>query len=296
MSNRQTTSRLPVPLNALRAFEAVARHLSIRDAAAELAVTPSAISHQLRGLEEALGMDLLRRTGNRLELTEAGARLAPELAEGFGRIVRAVGALGAGRGRGPLRLSMLPTFAVNWLSPRLIRYPFDRQGFELLISTSQAAVDLAAGEADAAIRHGAGTWPGLRADRLFEETADLFAGPAPVVVEGANLFLSQHRRDLFAAWNAGLPGGPLRPASITTVESTGLALRAAADGAGIAFAGVEMAAADVAAGRLRSLYGRPIKAGGGYWLVYPERLKGDRRLGNIRRWLLAEAAATSRPG
>ncbi|MCF4166240.1 LysR family transcriptional regulator [Zavarzinia compransoris] len=295
MSSPLPASRIPVPLNALRAFEAVARHLSIRDAAAELAVTPSAVSHQLRGLEEALGMDLLRRAGNRLELTDAGARLAPELADGFGRIAQAVGALGAGRGKGPLRLSMLPTFAVHWLSPRLIRYPFERQGFELLISTTQATVDLGGGEADAAIRHGAGAWPGLRADLLFEETADLFAGPAPVAVEGANLFLSQHRRDLFAAWNATLPGGPLRPASVTTVESTGLALRAAADGAGIAFAGVEMAAADVAAGRLRSLCHRPIAAGGGYWLVYPDRLKGDRRLANVRRWLLAEAA-TSRPG
>lgn len=286
--------RIPVPLNALRAFEAVARHGSIRDAAAELSVTPSAISHQLRGLEETLGLTLLRRAGNRLALTEAGAALAPELAEGFGRIARAVGALAADRTTGPLRLSMLPTFAVHWLSPRLMRYPFERRGFEILISTSQVAVDLGAGAADAAIRHGAGSWPDLVADLLFAETVDLFAGPAPIEVARANLFLSHHRQDLFARWNAALPQGPVTPAAITLVESTGLALRAAADGAGIAFAGVEMAAADVAAGRLRTLYGRPVTADGGYWLVYPEALRRDRRLVNIRRWLLDEA--TSRPG
>ncbi|PWR24910.1 LysR family transcriptional regulator [Zavarzinia aquatilis] len=287
------TRRIPLSLNALHAFEAVSRLLSIRDAAAELAVTPSAVSHQLRGLEEALGVELLQRAGNRLALTPAGAALAPELAEGFGRIASAVGRLQHDRRRGPLRLSMLPTFAVHWLSPRLVRYPFEKQGFELLISSTQAMADLAAGEADAAIRHGGGEWPGLRADFLFGETLDLFATPGLVSARRRHLFLSQHRQADFARWRQA--AGDVGDYACTIVESTGLALRAAIDGAGLAFAGAEMAAAEVAAGRLEPVLDRPLAVAGGYYLVYTEALSRDRRLANIRRWLLGEAGVTSRP-
>lgn len=287
------TSRIPLSLNALHAFDAVARHLSIRDAAAELAVTPSAVSHQLRGLEEALGVELVRREGNRLALTPAGASLAPELAEGFGRIAAAVGRLQHDRRKGPLRLSMLPTFAVHWLSPRLLRYPFEKQGFELLISSTQAVVDLAAGGADAAVRHGAGVWPGLRADLLFRETLDLFAAPGLMPARRRQLFLSQHRAADFERWRQA--AGDAGNYAMLTVESTGLALRAAIDGAGLAFAGAEMAAAEVAAGRLLPVLDRPLAVAGGYYLVYPEALSRDRRIGNVRRWLLGEAGVTNRP-
>lgn len=287
------TRRIPLSLNALHAFEAVARLLSIRDAAEELAVTPSAVSHQLRGLEEALGVELLRRQGNQLTLTAAGAALAPELAEGFGRIASAVGRLRHDRRQGPLRLSMLPTFAVHWLSPRLARYPFEKQGFEWLISTTQALVDLGAGEADAAIRQGGGIWPGVRADLLFMESLDLFAAPDLAAAKRRQLFLSQHRQSDFACWRR--QAGDAGDYRTSLVDSTGMALRAAVDGAGLAFAGVEMAAAEVAAGRLVAVLDRPLPTAAGYYLVYPEGLARDRRLANVRRWLLDEAAVTSRP-
>ena len=154
------TMRLSVPLNALRAFEAAARHMSIKDAAEEIGVTPSAVSHQLRILEDLLGVELMRRVGPRLELTETGRLLSPDLSVGFTRIIQAVATVKQERKLGPLRLSMLPTFAVHWLSPRMASYPFARSGFELLISTTQTAVDLGAGVADAAVRHGSGQWPG----------------------------------------------------------------------------------------------------------------------------------------
>ena len=109
------TMRLSVPLNALRAFEAAARHMSIKDAAEEIGVTPSAVSHQLRILEDLLGVELMRRVGPRLELTETGRQLSPDLTIGFTRIIQAVGAVKQERKLGPLRLSMLPTFAVHWL-------------------------------------------------------------------------------------------------------------------------------------------------------------------------------------
>lgn len=297
--DKKTPYRLNVPLNALRAFEAAARHLSIKEAALELGVTPSAVSHQLRGLEEALGLTLMRRVGAALELTEAGARLAPDLSEGFARIIEAVGDIRRDRSTGPLRLSMLPTFAAHWFSPRLTRYPFERTGFDLLISTTQEIVDLSAGAADAAVRHGRGQWDGLRADLLFPETAGLFGAPSlagndpdemRARIAGMTLFLSQHRKENYARWNATLPGGPIRPAAVIMVDTTGLALRAAMDGAGVALAGVEIADFDVRAGRLARLFAHRVHAGAGYYLVYPEALARDRRVRNLSRWMIDAAS------
>ncbi|ABI78429.1 transcriptional regulator, LysR family [Hyphomonas neptunium ATCC 15444] len=281
----------PLPLNALRAFEAAARHLSIKAAAGELGVTPSAVSHQLRGLEEALGVDLMRRSGPALVLTPAGAALAPSLTEGFDKISDAVAQLDQTRRTGPLRLSLLPTFAAHWLSPRLAAWPFGREGFDLLISGSQALADLTAGEADVAVRHGAGRWRGLVSDLLFRETLTLVGTPGPEGemardrVARSNLFLSAHRHDEFARWNATLPGGPVAPRTVTRVDSTGLALQAAAGDAGLALAGLEMADVDLAAGRLVTLFDHCADAGKAYWLVYPDALARDRRVRNLRRWL-----------
>lgn len=302
--DKTTPDRLTAPLNALRAFEAAARHLSIKQAALELGVTPSAVSHQLRGLEDSLGLTLMRRVGPALELTEAGARLAPDLTAGFSRITRAVAGLKEDRGSGPLRLSMLPTFAAHWLSPRLTRYPFERAGFDLLISTTQEAVDLSAGVADVAVRHGTGGWEGARADLLFDETVGLFGMPAlaglPAAdmrarIGGMTLFLSQYRKENFARWNATLPGGPIRPPAVMQVDSSGLALRAAMDGAGVALAGVEIAGFDAGTGRLAELFPHRVPTGGGYYLVYPEALARDRRVRNLCCWM-TEAAGQGRPG
>jgi LysR family glycine cleavage system transcriptional activator len=291
--------RLNVPLNALRAFEAAGRHVSIKKAAGELGVTPSAVSHQVRQLEESLGVDLLRRIGSRLELTEAGGKLLPGLSSGFREIASSVAETTGERKSGPLRLSMLATFAVHWLSPRLADYPFDKAGFELLISTGQTAVDLSAGAADAGIRHGHGSWPGLKADLLFEESVTLLAAPSLVggrdprsVAESANLFLSQHRVRNWDDWNASLPGGPVSPATVTMVDSAGLGLRAAIDGVGITLAGREIAHTDVKAGRLVPLFPHAIESRAGYWLVYPDQLARDRRIQNLRDWILQEVSGS----
>ncbi|OCW59677.1 LysR family transcriptional regulator [Hoeflea olei] len=293
-----------MPLNALRAFEVAARHMSIKDAAEEIGVTPSAVSHQLRILEDLLGVELMRRVGPRLELTESGRQLSPDLTIGFARIVEAVGTLKHERKLGPLRLSMLPTFAVHWLSPRMASYPFARSGFELLISTTQAAVDLGAGVADAAVRHGSGKWPGVLCDRLFDENLSLLGRSADweghggpdirKAVAAANLFLSQHRRDDFQRWNETLPGGPLKPAAITYVDSSSLGLKAAIDGAGITFAGIEIAGCDIAAGRLSPIVDHQVPANAAYYLCYPTALERDRRIRNVRTWMLAEAEKTGR--
>lgn len=303
--DRRRDVRFIVPLNALRAFEAAARHMSIKDAAEEIGVTPSAVSHQLRILEDHFGVELMRRAGPRLELTETGRQLSPDLTIGFARIIEAVGTVKKDRKLGPLRLSLVPTFAAHWMSPRMASYPFARSGFELLISTTQAAVDLAAGAADAAVRHGAGEWPGVLSERLFDETVTLLGRPAEArigdetvlrkMISGANLFLSQHRRREFLRWNETLPGGPVKPGAVTIVDSSGLGLKAAIDGAGITFAGAEIAGCDISAGRLSPLLNHQVPAHAGYYLCYPPALERDRRIRNLRAWMLAEAAKTGRP-
>ena len=290
--------RIPVPLNALRAFEAAARHLSIKDAALELAVTPSAVSHQLRSLEDMLGVELLRRVGARLEMTDAARRLAPGLNEGFALIADGVGSLRRERRDGPLRVNMLPTFATNWLSPRLSQYPFERRGFSLEISTTQDDVDLAAGVADVGIWYGDGQWPCLHADLLFEASIDLFARPGFATgtyrervkrVSRANLFISRHCLT-WPQWMESLPGGPFEPSVITHVDSGGLTMQAAADGAGVAIAVCELAESAVRLGRLESVFRHPVSAGVGFWLVYPEALGEDRRLDNLRSWLRGQVS------
>lgn len=301
MNKMPENYRLNVPLNALRAFEAAARHLSIKDAAAELCVTPSAISHQLRGLENSLGLTLMRRVGARLELTEAGSKLSPSLTESFKKMIDAVGELKHERSNGPLRLSMLPTFAAHWFSPRLTSYPFERTGFDLLISTTQEVVDLSTGVADAAVRQGHGKWDGLRADLLFDEHVSLFGAPSLSFasleelregLKGRTLFLSHYRKENFDCWNSTLPGGPIRPASIMMVDSSGLALRAAMDGAGVALAGAELAAFDVSVGRLNALCSHHFDTKCGYYLVYPEIFARDRRVRNLSKWIVDAAKET----
>ncbi|BBK33963.1 LysR family transcriptional regulator [Stella humosa] len=293
--------RLTVPLNALRAFEAAARHLSIKDAAAEIGVTPSAVSHQLRILEEAFRLELMRRAGPGLELTAAGRALAPDLTAGFARIVGAVGALQTQRRLGPLRLSIMPTFASHWLSPRLATYPLARPGFELLISTTQDLADLNAGGADAGIRHGRGNWPGLAADLLFQESVVLLgrpgwpaAGDVRAAAARMPLFLPQRLQADFERWNATLPGGAIRPASITIVDTSGLGLKAAMDGVGLTLGGFEMVQDDIAAARLAVLFDHRIGTDSGYYLVYPPALARDRRIRNLKPWLLAEASKVGR--
>lgn len=292
-----------LPVNALRAFEAVARHMSIRKAADELAVTPSAVSHQLRTLELALGAQLLHRTGAGLTLTRLGQDLAPGLQLGFAAIAKGAAGLRAHRRDGPLKVNMLPTFAIHWLSPRLSLYPFERQGSSLELTTTQDGADLAAGEADVGIWFGSGQWPGLQAELVFNASIDLYASPMHASgslderrrhVERSNLFVSRHCH-AWEAWMAAFPSGPLKAALVTTVDSSGLTLQAAADGAGVCIAVCELAETAVGQGRVQSLFDLPRSAGAGFWLVYPPALGEDRRVLRFKEWLAEFRGATKPP-
>lgn len=288
-------ARPPIPLNALRAFEAAARRLSVRHAAEELNVSPSAVSHQVRQLEAILGTTLFIRDGRGIQLSEDAMTLLPKLTTAFELIEAAVDEHQSVRVEGPLRLSVLDTFAHWWLLPRLGSYPLTTRGFELDIQTTLRPVNFETENIDAAIRIGHGEWSGAEALPLFTERLGVYAAPG-VEPEGRPLILSRHREAEWRAWCEGASPPITVDHPVVLVESASLALKAALDSVGLCVAGDIFADEQVRAGRLKRLEAAPtLSSRGGYWLVFPRRLQRDLRFRNFRSWLLKQAASSG-PG
>jgi LysR family glycine cleavage system transcriptional activator len=166
------------PLNALRAFEAAGRHLSITKAARELHVTVAAVSHQVKGLEDYLDVKLFRRVGNTLFLTDAGHAFLPGLRGGFAGLERAMAALRDHDLRGPLLLSVAPVFASKWLIPRLDNFRTKHPDIDVRISATLDLAEFDRDGIDAAVRVGRGRYPGLASHRLFGESVVPMCSPA----------------------------------------------------------------------------------------------------------------------
>ncbi|MGZ9032991.1 MAG: LysR family transcriptional regulator, partial [Rhodospirillales bacterium] len=169
--------RLP-PLNALRAFEAAARHLSFTRAADELNVTQAAVSHQVKTLEEQIGLPLFRRLSRGLMLTDEGQTLFPAVRHAFDTVAEAVDRLHARTGGGALTVSVLPSFAVKWLVPRMSRFQERHPDIDLRITAADRLVDFARDGVDGAVRFGAGAWPELSADFVVDEFVIPVCAPA----------------------------------------------------------------------------------------------------------------------
>src|SRR5476651_2450346 len=169
--------RLP-PLNALRAFEAAARHLNFSRAADELSVTPGAVSQQIQNLEDYVGAALFKRTPKGLLLTDAAQTALPALREAFDRLAEAASLLTAAVDGRRLTLTAPPSFAAKWLVPRLKRFEESYPQIDVWLSADMDIVDFAAGEIDLAVRYGAGRYPGLEIIRLLSETVIPVASPA----------------------------------------------------------------------------------------------------------------------
>jgi len=290
---------MPPPLNALRAFEAAARELSVRRAAERLNVTPSAVSHQLRTLEDWLGMPLFRREGRRLHLTEAGQTLLPGLREGFGRIDAALAEVAA-RGRtGALTVSMLSTFAAHWFIPRLPRFQAMHPEIDVRVSTTMRAVAFDAEGIDAAIRYGDGDWPGLESERLVTETLVPVCSPAlaangpplrrPADLAAHTLLAAAARPEDWALWLASAGVAGLEPAGCITFDTTNFAIDAAIGGAGVAIAGRALIAPELAAGRLVKPFDHAVPRDLAYYFVCPADRAPAPKLIALRDWLRAEA-------
>jgi LysR family glycine cleavage system transcriptional activator len=299
--------RLP-PLNALRVFETAARLMSFNRAAEELQITPSAVSHQIRGLERFLGLRLFRRANRTLMLTDEGQNYLPTLREAFDAIHAATARLGAPRSGGTLTVSLLSSFAVRWLIPRLPRFQALHPEIEVRLSTATRLVDFRREDVDCAIRYGGGNWPGLAAYRLVGD--DIFPVTSPRLLRGPQTLaspadLAHHtllqslawregwRQWLTAARAAGAEPGEIDPERGPQFETTDLALAAAAEGHGIAIGRTALVAEELRAGRLVALFDMRLSVASAYYLVMPEERREQPRLADFRAWLLAEGARDS---
>jgi LysR family glycine cleavage system transcriptional activator len=299
--------RLP-PLNALRAFEAAARRASFSDAAAELHVTPAAISHQIRALEADLGVPLFHRRNRAVELTQSGRLLLPGLSEAFGRIHDAVGQLRIHNDIGALTVSAAPSLTAKWLVLRLHRFRERHPEIDVRISATMELADFGRGDADLAIRYGSGRYPGLHVERLLEDQVFPLCSPAlldgtPPLRRPADLRAHALIHDDTAE---GRPLAPnwamwLRAAGVDGVDASRglrfsgahLALDAAASGRGVALANHVLAAADIAAGRLVRPFGLGLSDGFAYFLVCPPGALDRPKIRAFCRWLREEAAGSA---
>ncbi len=296
------------PLNALRAFEAAARRLSFVKAADELHVTPGAISHAVKGLEEFLGVQLFRRLPRGLLLTDAGQFFLPELREGFARLDAAVERVSEIDARGPLMLSVAPAFAAKWLVPRLERLSAACPDIDVRISASLAVVDFQRDSFDAAIRLGRGRYSGLSSIKLFDESVTPMCSPR--LLEGKHpLHTPDDLRHHVLLHDDSLDFDPTAPTWSTWLEATGAtgvdpsrgsrfshpdhSLQAAIDGAGVVLGWCSLALADLEAGRVVAPFDLALPLGLGFYLVYPEGHGERPKVAAFQQWLLNELGRTS---
>lgn len=285
------------PLNSLRAFEVAARHLSFTRAAEELHVTQAAVSHQVKALEARLGVPLFRRLPKGLLLTEEGHALLPELREAFDRLAQAVDRVGRSGATGSLTISLLTTFALGWLVPRLPQFQAAHPSIDVRLTTTARLVDFAIEDVDVAIRYGAGGWAGLRCDKIFDDVVTPLCGRRfkdklrkPEDVLSLPLLHEQYEHDWRTWFNAaGLSVGRLKPGPV--FDSTRVAIEGAIAGAGIAVGAPFLFAPEIATDQLFQPFDLVVPNGKAYWLVSPEVTAERPKIKAFRDWILAEAAA-----
>ena len=291
------TRRLP-PLNALKAFEAAARHESFTRAAEELCVTQGAVSHQVKALEAELGVKLFNRERQRLIITEAGRGYLEVVRDAFDRIAAGTERLVQRQSTGVLTVSTSPNFAAKWFVHRLARFADVYPGIDLRISASLHHVDFAREDVDLAIRHGDGHWPGLHVTRLRAEELVVCA---PKLLSGRTALrepadLARHTllhvndRSDWTRWldAAGVKGVDVSRGPILNQAS--MAIDAAVDGQGVALARSALASWDLGSARLVRPFEISLPVPYAYWIVSPKATANLPKIVTFREWLLAEAA------
>lgn len=312
-------ARLP-PLNALKAFEAAARHLSVKKAAAELNVTPAAVSHQVKALEDYLGVQLFHRRNRALQLTDAARACLPKLREGFDSLAQAVERLRAHTGSGMLTVSAAPSFAARWLMLRLHRFFEAHPEIDVRVSArlrqvskggrgaaaERATIDAWLADSDVAILYGRGEYPGFRVDKLLALTITPVCSPKLVTDRRHPLVRPQDLRqqmllhddtgelyDGESFWNVWL-----KAAGVDGVDTNRgprfshavLAFEAAAEGHGVVATMPVLAESDLHAARLVTPFALRVPLVSAYYLVCGEASATRPAVAAFREWLLAEAA------
>ena len=291
-------------LNGLRAFEAAARNLSFTRAAAELNVTQTAISHQIRRLEEQLGMRLFLRRNRALLLTQEAEGYLPAVRAAFEDLRRATERLRRPDRGGLLTVSTTASLAAKWLVTRAAGFQEAHPGIEVRITTSSHLVDFQREGVDMAVRYGRGNWPGLRARWLMAE--ELFPVCSPALLNGAKPLrrpkdLAHHTllhttvsREDWQLWltAAGLPVSIAAQRGLTFDESF-MAIQAAVDGHGVAMGRTRYVEADIEAGHLVVPFDVVLPADAGFYVVAPERTADTPKIALFRDWLISSVTPGS---
>ncbi|WP_340608991.1 transcriptional regulator GcvA [Xenorhabdus bharatensis] len=294
------SKRLP-PLNALRVFDAAARHLSFTKAAEELFVTQAAVSHQMKSLEDFLGLKLFRRRNRSLLLTEEGQSYYLDIKEIFTAINEATRKLQARSAKGALTVSLSPSFAIQWLVPRLSGFNQSFPGIDVRIQAVDREEDKLADDVDVAIFYGRGNWPGLRTDRLYPEyllpvcSPSLLMGERPLKTPADlvnhTLLHDSSRRD----WQAyvrqldmqqliNVQQGPI-------FSHSAMVIQAAVHGQGVALANNVMAQNEIDAGRLVCPFNDVLVSKNAFYLVCQDNQAELGKIAAFRKWVLAQAAS-----
>ncbi len=294
-----------LPLNALRAFEAAARHLSFSKAAEELHVTPAAISHQIKGLEERWECQLFIRSNRNLALSDAGRLILPDVSEGFAALDRAMARLETEEDPHALVLTASPSVAAKWLLPRLSGFQDSHPEIDVHISANNQVVDFTKDRVDVALRYGRGPYPGLHAEVLLE--GDLFPACSPALMTGDHPLhepgdLKHHTLLHDDSWAVGGPTLDwemwLRAAGVSDVDArrgphfdtAGLVIEAAIMGRGVALVTRSTAGDDIDAGRLVRPFDISLPLDFKVHFVCPPGALERPNVRAFRDWVVAEAA------
>ncbi len=296
----------PLPLNALRVFEAAARHLSFAKAAAELNVTPAAVSHQIKGLEARLGVPLFRRLNRRLLLTDAAQLCLPGLRDGFERIAQALAKVSTPEASNVLRVTSAPTFAARWLVPHLESFRAHHPEVEIRIDATERIVDFALEPIDIGIRYGSGKYPGLHAELLMD--ADEFPVCSPKLLEGPHPLrrpedLRYHTlihgeaatdTNVLPSWRMWLLAASVRDLDPTRglhLQPETIAIEAAINGQGVVLSAEVLVSEELRRGRLVKPFDVELELDFAYHLVWPKARAPRPAVTAFRDWIMAETAS-----
>jgi len=298
------TGRLP-SLNGLRAFEAAARHLSFTQAASELNVTQAAISHQIKRLEQELGVRLFVRQNRALSLTPEARDYLPGIRAAFNDLRLATDRLLRKDDDRVLTVSTLASLAAKWLLPRLSAFQEAHPGIDVRITTSTSLVDFQRDNVDAAIRYGRGQWQDVRTDWLMAD--EMFPVCSPALLQAARplkcpedlrdhvlLHTSNVYSDDWRLWltAAGLPADLSKPPG-ATFDLIFVTVQAAIDGIGVAMGRTSYVQDDISKGRLVAPFKIALPTDAGFYLVSPQGRTDSPKLAAFRQWIIASAQAKS---
>jgi LysR family glycine cleavage system transcriptional activator len=289
-------SRRTLPLSALRAFEAAARHVSYSRAAEELNLTHGAISFQMRVLKEELGVDLFKRSGRRMVLTPEGQRLFGYVRDGFTRFEQGMEDVRAARRGQVLTVSVHPGLASYWLIPRLGDFQRRHPEIDVSLLPNITLVDFSREDVDMALRYGPGDWPGLTAVKLMDE--EIFPVCSPRFNGGAlpkaprdlaDVVLLRDARQPWSDWFKSIGLDLAEPERGPLYTEPSLVLQAAIAGQGVALARGALARPSIEVGHLVRLFPRGVRARFSYYIAYPPAAGAIPRVTAFRDWLLQQA-------